>query len=214
MGAFRDLSNQRFGRLTAISHEFKPTSGKSKRTIWTCICDCGNTKKVSSTHLVQNATQSCGCIHSEQLRDRQKTHGMTHTRFYSIWQNMCSRSKPNHLYSKRGITMCPEWLSFEKFKGDMYESYEAHVELHGEIDTSIDRIDNNKGYHLDNCRWATKAEQSSNTSRSKRYSIMGERLTMTEIATKYRIPKETVFYRLKRKWPLDKVIQKFAGYEK
>ncbi len=52
------------------------------------------------------------------------------------------------------------WHSFEGFRDDMYESYKNHAEEHGEHDTSIDRINNDKGYYKANCRWARWATQS------------------------------------------------------
>lgn len=57
-----DLKNKRFTRLIALF----PTSEKCGTSIvWECICDCGTYCKVSSTHLLQGHTQSCGCLISK-----------------------------------------------------------------------------------------------------------------------------------------------------
>ena len=60
--------------------------------------------------------------------------------------------------------MCDRWLySFENFKEDMYESYSKHAYEKGEKQTTIDRKDCNGDYCKENCRWATKYEQTQNT---------------------------------------------------
>lgn len=66
-------------------------------------------------------------------------------------------------YGGKGITICDRWSSFENFKKDMLKSYNKHVLLYGKNDTSLDRIDNSKGYLKENCRWATAKIQNNNT---------------------------------------------------
>ena len=66
MGKRLDLTGQRFGRLVAL----KPAPDKNHRTMWKCICDCGNIKIIGLTNLRMGYTKSCGCYRSEQVRLR------------------------------------------------------------------------------------------------------------------------------------------------
>lgn len=153
------MIGKKFGRLTVLEEVDVIRSGV-KRKYLKCVCDCGNKKTVRRDSVRAGDIVSCGC-------KRGKTHGMRNTRFYSIWDNMKQRcSNPNTTnyenYGGRGIKVCDRWHSFEGFRDDMYESYKNHAEEHGEHDTSIDRINNDKGYYKANCRWATQSQQSRN----------------------------------------------------
>lgn len=94
-------------------------------------------------------------------------HGMQGTRFYRIWQamnNRCNNAKDKYFYKYggRGIKVCERWRKFENFYEDMFQQYQDHCDEFGEGNTSIDRIDNDLGYNLENCRWATNEVQSKN----------------------------------------------------
>ena len=164
MGKFIDLTGQRFGRLVVVD-----TAGKNDHgdRFAKCICDCGNQKVVRITYLKSAKTQSCGCLRNEKTIQRNKageyprTHGEWGTRLYRIWNAMNQRcGNPNSTsyknYGARGISVCTAWRhSYTAFRNwAMQNGYQD--------DLSIDRIDNDKGYSPDNCRWATIEEQLKN----------------------------------------------------
>lgn len=83
-------------------------------------------------------------------------------RLYGRWRSIMMRCKSHPNYVKQKITVVKRWQSFETFQRDMRSSFERHCIKHGEPMTSLDRIDNAKGYSKKNCRWIRLDEQQRN----------------------------------------------------
>ena len=92
---------------------------------------------------------------------------------YNSWRSMVQRcTNPNHThYERYKDLLCEDWLDFNNFLQDMGERFEG---------TSLDRINNDKGYYKENCRWATAAQQVRNRS----YSVMNQSIA-SEILNLY-----------------------------
>lgn len=101
-------------------------------------------------------------------------------------------------YGAKGITVCDEWSSFEKFLEDMGERPSPKH--------SLDRIDGTKGYYKENCRWATIDEQARNKSRNRWLEFNGEKLCIQDWATKLGISGDCISFRLKKGLPLELVL--------
>jgi len=149
----KDLTGQKFGKLTALRPAFKD---KLNTIRWECICECGNQTVVRSNDLRRGKIIGCGCMRGARngvLRHSRKTH----RKEYSIWSTMkgrCSNPKNQNYpaYGGRGISVCDRWLnSFENFIEDMGPKPTD--------DSSIERVDVNGNYCPENCIWIPLKDQ-------------------------------------------------------
>lgn len=153
--------------MSAVEH--KPTygmwtvidlrSGKSKEKVL-CQCRCGTFAEVNYSNIRCGRSQGCaGCRGGHRTGGATK-HGKTKTPEYRAWADMKQRcanqNNPRYLaWGGRGITVCAKWAnSFEAFFIDMGRRPSSGH--------SLDRIDVNGGYEVENCRWATSKEQAAN----------------------------------------------------
>lgn len=168
MSAVKDITGQRFGRLTVL-HRFG-TSSQGTAT-WLCLCDCGKECIVIGAAMRKGNTRSCGCLHDDKARTRRTTHGMSGTRLYFVWKTMNQRcSNPNcddyKDYGGRGITVCEEWQhSFPAFY--TWATANGYDENAPQSQCTIDRINNDRGYSPQNCRWVDQKIQCNNRNRKK-----------------------------------------------
>lgn len=206
----QNLCGQKFGRLEVIcqAEDYIYPNGK-RRTQWKCLCDCGNTVIVEGSNLKKGNSKSCGCLNDELIATRSIKHGDRHTKLYCIWTNMKTRcnnqnSKEYDLYGGRGISVCEEWNnSYSAFKEWAIDS--GYFDKVKSGNCSIDRIDVNKGYCPDNCRWATAKEQANNRQNTIYITFNNETKTLSEWATFLNIKYHTLFARIYRLgWSVEK----------
>lgn len=200
MSSLNNRIGNKYGRLTVVSRAENTLSGKSK---WLCVCDCGNHTNVRGSDLATGGVRSCGCIKKEVAARKGRarvTHGDSGTRLYRIWQGMKQRATYKNggaykHYGGRGVTVCDEWAnSYAEFK-----NWSAD---HGYLDNlTIDRIDNNKGYSPDNCKWSTYKQQENNRRNNRKITVAGETHTVSEWSEISEISGATLCYRLNNGWP-------------
>jgi hypothetical protein len=92
---------------------------------------------------------------------RMSGHGESGTVLYGRWKAMFARTRgqghPNNVkyYLAKGIKVCPEWYDYKNFrKWALANGFDSKL--------VIDRIDGNKGYEPENCRWVTYIESNNN----------------------------------------------------
>jgi hypothetical protein len=144
------LVGERYGRLV-VTAQRDPGQRRVK-----CRCDCGRDHSVPFGEW--RKSRSCGCLRDEVTIARSTTHGHSGTSIYMTWSDMINRcTNPTHKgwanYGGRGITVCERWRKFENFLADMGERPES---------MTLDRINNDREYGPDNCRWADISTQAKN----------------------------------------------------
>ncbi len=134
------------------------------------------------------------------------THDKSYSSEYRSWIGMISRcynekdtSYPN--YGGRGITVCDEWrTSFSAFYSALGNTpRDGHR-------YSIERIDNNKNYTPDNCRWATYTEQANNKRTNVNLTYIGRTQTLAQWADELGLDRRTVWGRLNKNWSVERAL--------
>jgi hypothetical protein len=176
----KDLTGQKFGRLTAIGRDGKNKFG---HPLWRWRCSCGNEISRPFQPIKEGRQISCGCARDEGSR-RRKKHGRWKSRTYKAWTGMKARCAGTHgeasKYYEGRISVCDRWLeSFENFFADMGECPEGY---------SIERQNNDEGYSPDNCRWIPRNHQSKNTRRTVWVKVDGDILCLKDACERKAVP--------------------------
>lgn len=178
----------RFGRLIVLNN--------IQGSEWLCQCDCGDKKIAKTWWLKKGSVKSCGCYR----KSFKKTHGRNLDPVYKMWNQMKQRCQnKNHpyysYYGAKGIQVCERWQKFESFIEDMGERPSSKH--------TIERVNGNVGYSKENCRWATRMEQSQNLSSNRNFTWRGKTQSLSAWARETGISWKTLQYRLNANWSLD-----------
>lgn len=193
---------KKYGRLLVVSFSHK----KRKGYYYNCICDCGKEVIKNSHYLFSDdfPHKSCGCWHSELIKESCQRHKMSKTPTYKTWTEMKSRcyneKSPEYKnYGARGIKVCYRWLnSFENFLEDMGERPDG---------TTIDRVDYNGDYEPSNCRWADTETQCNNRRNNIHIEYKGETKTLMQWCKIYNMNYNTTRAAYKRgKFSFDEIV--------
>lgn len=190
-----------FGKLKVVEELGRIKYPVSNHIYYKVVCECGK-EEIARSSLLRNGKKIM-CQNCYIKISRKYKHGMTNTRIFNIWQSIKQRCNLTTCvayknYGGRGIKMCDEWLKdFNSFyKWAIANGYDENL--------SIDRIDNNKGYCPENCRWATSLQQNNNTRRNHYVEYNGEIHTIREWENILNFPKGCLMNRLRRKWSIER----------
>lgn len=171
----------RFGKLTIMSEPYH----RGKYLYVDCKCECGSTKMIRESSILNGNSRCCGCLARTGTR---KKHGLRNHPLYNTHHDMIRRCydegrKDYKHYGARGIVVCDRWrdeqAGLANFIEDMGERPKG-----GELE----RIDVNGNYNKENCKWLTRRGQTNNTRFNKIIRYRGYSMTLSEWAHLLGVP--------------------------
>lgn len=189
--------------LTMISDQYPGKSKYNYRALFQC--ECGNIKDIHVRAVSCGRTKSCGCLQRAYAKTRTYRHGASESRLYRIWNDMKNRClndnyAETNYYKGRGIKICNEW------KDDFVVFQDWAIKNGYKDNLSIDRIDGNKGYYPENCRWADAKTQSRNRRSNIAITHNGKTQLLIEWCEELGLPFNTIAMRIRRGWDREKAI--------
>lgn len=154
MKDYSNIIGNKNNKLTIID-VIPASKDNNYRIYYKCLCDCGNTTTITKHQFTSGKAKSCGCLKHHNL-----IHNEYKTALYKHW--LCMRQRCSNpwntsykYYGGRGIKYVKEWDNYINFRNwSINNGYKDGL--------SLDRIDCNKDYSPDNCRWVDISIQGSN----------------------------------------------------
>lgn len=208
--SIENLTGRFYGKLFCVAYAGR----KRLKPQWLWICECGNPTVVVGADVKRGHTKSCGCDQPKVFRvarTRVNNEGRTAHPLWAVWYQMKRRCHyAMHVaykdYGGRGIAVCERWR-FGEEGIHPFDCFTRDMGPKPSKDYSIDRVDNNQGYSPENCRWATRAEQSQNRracvvsyNHSTLLSHDGQTMDASSWERRLGWTKDTVCRRLRRGW--------------
>ena len=142
-----NMVGKRFNRWTVLSFAFSKKSKHLTNPMWKCRCDCGTIKVISGATLRNGTSKSCGCYKQEKARLAKGE-----ASFNRLYNSYKIKAK------ERGYTFCLSRNDFKKltkqncyYCGAKPNQKNRIPQYYGDyIYNGVDRINNDKGYELDN----------------------------------------------------------------
>jgi hypothetical protein len=176
------IKNKKFGKLIPIDLVKKSSKGK----MWNCYCTCGKEGVLEENFLKKNQDKAECLLCGESLvKKERKKLDLLKKKVYSLWNNTKNRCK------KEGIGIEKSWYNFETFLFDVGEPASP--------DYRFTRIDKNKGFYKDNCKW----ERVYQNQEESVYHYKDDYMTVRELCKKYDKNYRIVQIRLGKGTPID-----------
>lgn len=196
-----DLTGKKYNCLLVVERMQNTIEG---RTVWKCLCDCGNYTYVRGSNLKNGSVKSCGCLLHKNAYNH--IHGLSKTSLYRKWISMkrrCYDSNDPHFenYGKRGIKVCDLW------KNDFIAFKEWADNTCTDQTLTLERIDVNGDYCPENCTWVDRKAQANNRRTCKIYTYMGKTMNLTQWCNELNLDYKLIHNRIYRdNWSFEKAI--------
>jgi hypothetical protein len=155
MGAkLRDITGFKYNMLTVVKILPSRMYGTTKKRMWLCQCDCGNEIEINTSALLRNNTKSCGCLKSQKsiensIKSRHKLakeDGGYRSIYSSYKRNAITRNLNFDIDFDFTLNIMKSNCYYCGIEpSNIYKKSYYNVKYNG-----IDRVDNSKGYNLDN----------------------------------------------------------------
>lgn len=168
-----EIIGLKINRLTAIEY-FR--NEKQNRRYVKCACDCGGEAITPKSSFLRGRVNSCGCYQKQRVSETFSIHKLTDSYTYTSWRAMRQRLRPSgsdYRYYKN-IKMDPRWNDYLLFLEDMGERPKG---------MTLERINNKGNYCKSNCRWASRLDQSRNTSKTIKIIWNGKQKRLRDVCS-------------------------------
>lgn len=211
----KDLTGQKFGKLTVIERGPSREVSGCQRTQWLCECECGNRKYIVSNQLLSGRIKSCGCSNYDHLKT---VDGLSTSKLYNIYMRIVAsieneKDKKYPSVGAKGIRMCEEWrkdfLKFHDWAVNNGYSDDLSVK-----DCTLVRIDKDKDFEPSNCKWSTMKEQQRSRTNNKLITYKGEVKSLAEWGEYLGMRSDTLGYRLRKGWTVEEAFETPLGEQR
>lgn len=199
-----DLSGKRFGSLSVIERtKTVKERDRSYAHFWRCRCDCGAELEINHRYLTRGSKRSCGCDELPSQLKHGGTRNYQRSAEYRTWAAMLERcNSPSSAsyknYGAIGRVVCERWNQFSAFIEDMGRRPTAGH--------TLERIDNEKGYSPENCKWATRKEQMRNVRYNVHLTLDGRTQCVAAWAEELGLSAMKIYKRLYRGWSQERAL--------
>lgn len=195
----------RVSYITDVNLKAKP---ESKQVSFKCI-SCGKIETTRVDTFKRKINKNCAKCNQLEAGSKRVRCKNFDKRTYNVWSNLVRRcNDPNNNryseYGDRGISVCERWAEPPPHG---YNNFTEDMGL-APVGLTLDRIDNDGNYELNNCRWVDYYVQANNRSNNRHLTYNGETMTLTQWARHAGIKTATLEKRLSLGWSVEDAIEK------